>query len=141
MAAIRRDLGRLIADFRAIPPDARRELRPELRRAVTPALQQMRAGASWSTRIPGATKITSSLAVLNPKVRIVVDPKRAPHAMPHENRGRHGWFRHPVFANRDVWVRQRARPFFYDPVDRDSDRMAEQIADVVPRVLRRHGFH
>lgn len=136
----RAELQRLIKDLGAIPPDLRRELRPALRKAAHPVLQQMRSNASWSTRIPPATKISTSLAGSGAGVSLRVDAGAAPHARPYEHNGSPGNFRHPVFGHRDNWVPQRARPFFYRALDQKADEVVEAVGDTVREVAARHGF-
>jgi hypothetical protein len=141
MTSGREQLRQLAEDFGGkIPPEVRRELRPKFRTVVAPTVDKVKDKASWSTRIPGATKLSTSLG-RRPGVRIVVNAKKAPHARPYEDRGQWGAFRHPVFGHRDRWVAQRSRPFLFNTVAADADRIAQGVADVVPEVARKHGFH
>lgn len=141
MSSGRDQLRKLAEDFGGkIPQEVKRELRPRFRAAAAPTVAKVKVKASWSTRIPGATKLSTSLG-RRPGVRIVVSRKIAPHARPYEDGGKWGAFRHPTFGHRDRWVAQRSRPFLFDTVAADADRIAGDIADVVPEVARRHGFH
>lgn len=139
MATGRQELLRLIEDFGKIPLEVRRELRPKIREVTGPTVAKVKANASWSSRIPGATTTKVALGK-RPGIRINVNSKLAPHARPFEHGGQSGFFRHVVFGNRRVWVVQRARPFLYGPVAADASSLAQQIADVVPEVASRHGF-
>lgn len=137
----RRQLRDLAEDFGGkIPAEVKKELRRSFRGAVQPTVDKARGKASWSHRIPGATKLATNLSA-RPGIRIVVNAKQAPHARPYEDMGRWGAFRHPVFGNRKVWVAQRSRPFLFNTVAGDADRIAGEIADVIPEVARRFGFH
>lgn len=134
------DIERLIRDIGKIPKELKRELRPGLRAAAKPVLDRARRNASWSTRIPGATKISITFAGRRPGVKIVTNAKRAPHARPFENLGDQGTFRHPVWGNRDVWVTQKARPFLFPALEVKGGEAVKEISRVVDRATRDAGF-
>ena len=134
------ELVRWIEVFGPIPGEIRRELRPALNRVAQPVLVQARANASWSTRIPGATRISSSFSRRSAGVAITVSGRKAPHARPLENLGRPGSFRHPVFGNRDRWVSQAARPFLFSAVAGAEEDLVRETGQVVEQVARKHGF-
>jgi hypothetical protein len=137
MSVGRAQLQALIRDLGAIPPDVNRAMRPGVRRAAQPALQRIRQNASWSSRIPAATKLSTS--GVRAGVTIRTDAKKAPHARPYE--GLSGSpFRHPVYGNRENWVAQAARPFFYRGIEATADQIRDAIADVVADAAKRHGF-
>jgi hypothetical protein len=137
----RAELQRLIRDLGSLPPDLRKELRPALRKAAHPVLMEMRSNASWSTRIPPATRIATSLASASGAgVTLKVSSGPAPHARPYEHGGAAGNFRHPVFGNKKNWVPQRARPFFYRAVDDKANEVRDALGDTVVEVAARHGF-
>ena len=94
------ELAKLVADFGKIPPDVRRDLRTGIRKAADPILSQAKSNASWSSRIPRATRIAVGFGKKSAGVSIVVSSKRAPHARPYEHDGEPGTFRHPVFGPR-----------------------------------------
>lgn len=139
MISGRAQLEALIKDLGAIPRDVQRELRPALRRAVQPAAQRVRSNASWSSRIPAATKVSTSFG-RTPGVTVRVDAKAAPGARPIEHDGQPGMFRHPVYGNREVWVSQAARPFFYRAIEATADQIRDAVGDAVMGVARDHGF-
>lgn len=134
-------LDQLIADLGAMPADLRRELRPAMRRAAQPILTDAKQRASWSSRIPGAIKIGTSFTARKPGVRLVVNSSKAPHARPYEfGSGRNRNLRHPVFGNREVWVEQSTRPFFF-PAVRAGQAGAVREADLaVLTTARANGF-
>jgi hypothetical protein len=140
MAIERRDLRKLIEDLGKIPPDLRKELRPAIRKGSTPILDQMRSNASWSSRIPRATKISTSLSGSRPGVRIVVNARQAPHARVYEHGGQQGNFRAPLFGDREHWFAHRARPFFYKAIDQKGDEVRKAVAEAIDTVASRHGF-
>lgn len=131
----------LIDDLGKIPLELRRELRPALASAAEPILRDAKARAGWSSRIPGAITIKSSFSESRPGVRLVVSQARAPHARPFEGLSRSGSsFRHPVFGNREVWVAQRTRPFFFPAVRAGREQVAAAAADALAAAARTAGF-
>lgn len=136
----RDQLRAFIDDCGKIPPEIRRELRPAIKKGATPILDQMRSNASWSTRIPRATKISTSLAGSRPGVSIVVNARQAPHARVYEHGGSPGNFRAPLFGDREHWYAHRARPFFYKAVDQKGDEVVKAVAEAIDTVVKRHGF-
>lgn len=134
------ELRKLIKDLGKIPADYRKEVRPELRKAAQPLVAKVKANASWSSRIPKATKLSISLAGRHPGVRVVVNETKAPHAYYYENDGKQGTFRHPLFGNRSHWYPQRARPFFFSPFERGAAEVADDLANIVTLAAKRHGF-
>lgn len=122
----------LAREFGTVPIELRRELRPRMRAAGS----QVRAGiqsaaGEFSSRIPGAVRMTTSFASKTGGVRIYVDSKAAPHARPIENLGRAGTFRHPLWGDREHWVSQQAHPFFFPTVKRSAPRVRSLVADAV----------
>jgi hypothetical protein len=138
MTVGRAQLQALIRDLGAIPPDVDRGMRQGIRRAAQPALQRIRQNASWSRRIPAATRLSTSN--VRAGVTIRVNANQAPHARPYENNGSPSTFRHPVYGNREVWVSQAARPFFYRGIEATADQIRDAIGDVVTDAAKRHGF-
>jgi hypothetical protein len=136
----RAQLRAFIDDCGKIPPDLRRELRPAIKKGAQPILDKMHSNASWSTRIPRATKISTSLAGNNPGVSIVVNARQAPHARVYEHGGQPGNFRAPLFGDRSRWFAHRARPFFYRAVQERGDEVTKAVAEAIDTVVKRHGF-
>lgn len=67
------------------------------------------AKASWSR---GRVQASFRIVGQGDNVVVYAGGQGAPEAAPLDNEGKSGTFRHPVFGNRDVWVAQKARPFF-----------------------------
>jgi hypothetical protein len=132
---------RLAQDLGGIPKDLRKKLRPGIKEAAKPVLDRARQNASWSRRIPKATRLSIKFGKRDPSVSITTSAKRAPHARPYEHDGRSGSFRHPVYGNRDVWVTQQARPFLAPAVRAKQDDVVDEIAKVVDSTTRAAGFH
>lgn len=134
------EIRRLIDDLGKIPKELKVQLRPGLRKAGEAVRDQARANASWSRRIPAATRVSVGFTKRNPGVSVQVTRSRAPHARPLEHGGLPGSFRHPVFGHRDRWVSQRARPFLARAAEQKAPQAERDIADVVDRVTREAGF-
>lgn len=112
MADANKEIRKLVRDFKKLPPALRKELRPALRKGAQPVLAEARRRASWSSRIPRATRITTSFTKRRGGVSIVVNSKKAPHGRPYENLGEPGTFRHPVFSGGDGAI-QRSRDMVF----------------------------
>lgn len=136
------DLRKLYVDLKGVEGNLRVELRRGIKKAADPLAQRVKAAAGWSSRIPGAVKVKPSFSATGAGVTIIVDAKQAPEAAPLENKGRGGTFRHPVYGNRDVWVTQAARPFFYAAVSSSSavDAVEQVIVQVMDAVAVKAGF-
>lgn len=124
----------------SIPKDARKNLRRELRKAAGPLLREIRSNASWSTRIPRATRISTRFSRRNPGVTIRTSARSAPHARPYENLGRPGTFRHMVFGHRDRWVTEPARPFFFPAVQRHRGNVRKATLTAIQDAARQNGY-
>jgi HK97 gp10 family phage protein len=136
------EIRRLIDDMGKIPKDLKIKLRPGLREAGQIVRDRARLNASWSKRIPAATRVSVGFSKRNPGVAVQVNKNRAPHARPFEHDGRAGTFRHPVFGHRDRrWVPQKARPFLAKALEEEAPAAERKIADVVDKVTRDAGFH
>lgn len=122
-----------------VPLELRRELRPQLRAAGQHILDDMKRRASYSTRIPGATRMTVSFSARGGGIRFRVMASRAPHARVLERGnlgGRAATFRHPVFGDPDVWVSQATRPFFFPAVAAGRPELNKGISNAVKASLR-----
>lgn len=135
MGVNRAELKKLIVDLSAIPDDMRGELDRDIRDGAEVILDEMHRRASWSTRIPGATTMRASGSGAD----ISTATATAPHAPLYEGLAGDP-FRHPVYGNRNAWVDQAARPFFYGSVDDKAAEVDERVDRGIERVLHRHGF-
>lgn len=131
-----RDMSRALG---RVPITLRRELRPALRASGEQMRSEMRERASFSSRIPGAIRLTTRFSAKGGGVRLTVDGRQAPHARVLEQgnlRGRSSHFRHPVFGDRETWVTQPRRPFFFPALVAGRSRMKDQISGAVRTSLR-----
>lgn len=123
-------------DLRNMSTEVRRSLRPTLERAAQPILAQAKANASWSSRIPGAIR----LSTLKRGVEIRVSAKKAPHARPLEGIRGNRAFRHPVMGDRSVWVSQETRPFLQPAARAHGRQVTEKVVQMIDQVSRHHGY-
>lgn len=65
---------------RAFANELRKQLRAGVKEAGSGVLDAVKRNASWSSRIPAATKLSIRYNVKGASVRIIVDHNRAPHA-------------------------------------------------------------
>lgn len=135
----KRQAQRFFKEFKSFPKDVQREFRPKLRAAASEALGDVKRNASWSNRIPQAAKVGLRFGKRFQGVTLYVNRKRARHARPWENAGKPGSFRHRVFGQ-DVWVSQRARPFFFKVAPEWHEDVQEKLLEVVDQATREHGF-
>lgn len=133
------EIRKLIADLGKVPAELRTELRPAIQRAAQEVLAEARSRASWSSRIPGATRIAIRFTGKAAGASVVVSAARAPHGRPYEHLGAGGTFRHPVYG-RDTWVTQRARPFLFPAAAAKREAVARAIDQAVEQALRRTGW-
>lgn len=103
----------LVRDLQGMAPDIRAGLRLAFRAAGQTGLTQAKANASWSSRIPGAITVRTSTTANSAGVYLRVNSDAAPHARPYEGiaNASRGYFRHPVFGDRETWVAEKTRPF------------------------------
>lgn len=121
----------LAAKLGSMPEELRKDLRPKLRDAGRIVQREAQANASWSTRIPGAITVGSSLTS-NGGAIIRVSRTKAPHARPYEGIAQRGdTFRHPVFGNTDVWVEEGTRPFLFPAVQSKKEEVMAKVAEAV----------
>jgi hypothetical protein len=136
------EIRRLIDDMGKIPQDLKVKLRKPLREAGEGVRNRARLNASWSKKIPLATRVSVGFTKRNPGVSVQVNKNRAPNARPFEHGGAPGSFRHPVFGHRDrPWEEQKARPFLYKAAAEEAPEAERKIAEAVDKVTRDAGFH
>lgn len=134
------ELRKFINEFEKFPADIRKEIRPMIRRVGSQALLATRSESAWSTKIPRATRLNISFSKKTAGAAITTNRFKAPNARPMENRGREGFFRHPVNADKTVWVRQRSRPYISKATQPFAAKFDAEILSVVDQVARAHGF-
>lgn len=134
------DLHALYVDLKNVEGNLRVELRKGMTAVAKPIVAAVQREASWSTRIPGATKAKVSFAAKSAGVAITVNSKTAPEARPLENSGNSGSFRHPVFGDTTSWVSQPAQPFFWAGVKAADTAIDKAMLAVMDAVAAKAGF-
>jgi hypothetical protein len=139
------ELRRFFLDLRKADPVLAREFRRAIRDSGQRVQAKVRAGAervSTDTgRIPAAVRVSTSFRPRRAAISITISSRRAPEARPLEALGITKVFRHPVFGNRSIWVRQTSRPFFFgSATDSDLRYMELQVALALDKAARAAGF-
>jgi hypothetical protein len=62
----------------------RKQVRAGVEEAGAATVARVRSAAGWSSRIPGAVKLTTRFSTRGASIRIIVDHRAAPHARPLE---------------------------------------------------------
>lgn len=132
-------LQRVLADLRTFSGEARKEIRPTLKRAADAVVQTARRNAGWSSRIPRAIATRVRFGARSTGVHVVARAKAAPHARPYEGLGQPGTFRHPTWGG-DPWVTQARRPFLWPAVQAEGEQTRAALADAVDQAARKAGF-
>lgn len=134
------DLRQMYLDLKAVEGNLQVDLRRAINACTAPIVQGIQQEAGWSTRIPGAVHGKVSFGAKSAGVAVTVNARIAPEAAPLENKGKPGLFRHPVFGNRDTWVNQSARPFFYAGAARAQKTIDAQMRQILDDVAAKAGF-
>jgi hypothetical protein len=129
----------LAKELDGIPKELRQKLRPALRAAAEPVVQDARSRASWSTRIPRAISMSVRFS-RDPGVLIRVRRSVAPHGRAYEGITGASDFVHPVFGHRDREVAEGTRPYLEPAVRAAADNVLATAAGVVEQVARERGF-
>jgi hypothetical protein len=145
--ATQSEFRKLAREFAAISKENKTALRRGMRKIATPTLHKVRTAAGWSSRIPSSTKLSAGLNKRFTGIRIETDRRKSPHALPYENYGRVGHYRHPVYGRSKVdrklwtWVRAPARPYAYPTVVEDLPEIGERMLDTLIDLCIENGFH
>jgi hypothetical protein len=139
------DLRRVTRELRRMDSrEVTKRFRKELRAAATPLVPVVRASIQ---SIPSRTGDGSLRAAMSKAVRVEVrttgrqagiairvDGRKMPahmKSLPSMVEGKKRW-RHPVFGNRQVWVQQPSKPYFYKvvrPAGASSRRAVNRVLD------------
>jgi len=123
----------LARSFGRVPAETRARMVPKLMQGGQLIQQRAQEHASWSSRIPGAISVKASISASGGVV-VAVDTTAAPHARPYEGRssgGRGGFFRHPLFGDREHWYDQATRPFLRPARDESVDEVMGLIREAI----------
>lgn len=127
-------------DMRNLPEEARKAVRPALRKAGQMVAREAAVNSSWSGRIPGSIRVVTSFRQNREGVTVVAGNANAPHARPYEGiASRAATFRHPVFGH-DVWVAQATRPFLIPAAESTEGSTTAFIFESMDEVAQSLGF-
>ncbi len=119
-------------DMRALPEATRRALRPKLRAAGQAIMRDAMGRASWSTRIPGAMRVTTSFRQGREGVKVTVNGRIAPHARAYEDLTTRGpEFKHPVFGRKGARAMQATRPFLLPAAQAAAPTVNQMMRDAL----------
>lgn len=137
----------IAADMRALTPATRKAIRPKLRAAGRMVVDDAKSRSSWSSRIPGTVRMTTSFRVDREGVTVSAGTRSTPHARPYEDVLRRGRFRHPVFAdakNRTrkgwIWVTQQSRSFLFPAAEARQAEATAAIRSALDEAASELGF-
>ena len=143
------DMEELAREIKLVDKKFATAVRSNLRKAVTEAGAEItaaiKAQASWSKRIPGATSLAMSFGAQKVSVRVKTNAKQAPHARPLEfgTAGNPGVNRHPVFAKKGqkvTRVNQPTREFFFSAAKAMTPLTERKIQTAIDAIAIEAGF-
>ncbi len=104
-----------------------------LKEAAEPIAREARAiSSAFSRRIPASTRVVENSYG---DVYVETDGAAAPNAAPFQFAENH-----PVFGNRDVWVKQPWRPYMTEAAAEGSDEAVKIFALKIDDELKRRGW-
>lgn len=139
--SIGREFQAVRAALKAIDKDLPKKLRRTLRDAAKPLATEAKAKVKalprtgrqhtgLYARVARGVRIQSSLS-RNPRVRVVTSmPDRSEAALPRGLDDPYGW-RHPVFGDRETWVRQRGYSWFMETMQDGQPDVQRAIVEVL----------
>lgn len=137
----------IATDMRALPEESRKAIRPRLREAGQMVANDARSRASWSSRIPGTVRMTTSFRLDREGVTVIAGNSATPHARPYEDVAGKGKFRHPVFADTKnftrkgwTWVTQVSRPFLFPAAKANEAAATAAIRSALDDAAKALGF-
>ena len=110
-----------------------KQIKSQVTGAVVPAA---RANASFSTKIPGTIKVSSTIK----GVSVKAGGPKAPAAAAFEHGGQPGVFRHPTFGDREVWSNQTAHPFLTPAIKSNESALVDSVTKAFDAWAEEAGF-
>jgi hypothetical protein len=132
-------LTQLTKDMRGVSKTLASGFTKAIKAAVQPVVTQARANASFSDRIPGSIRATSTSGKANVSVKVVAGGAKAPEAAAFEHQGTPGTFRHPVFGT-NTWVSQAAHPFLFPALTSQAEDIASAVEEAIDSYLTANGL-
>src|SRR4051812_38242149 len=127
----------------------RKEFTTGLKSAATPLMLETKAAAlalpshghshtGLRKRTARAISLQVKAAGKNPSVKIRISRRSMGDQAALPMLMNHGWWRHPVFNDREVWVRQvGSRDWFDRPIRRGQRKVRAEILQVMQRLERK----
>ncbi|QTD96966.1 hypothetical protein [Streptomyces cyanogenus] len=145
------ELRRISAQLRRLDnPELKKRFRKELRAVAKPLVPLVRESIrnipskrgyspeGLRAQMAKAVRVEVRTTGKDANVSIRVDGRKMPthmRSLPSMAEGKKRW-RHPVFGNREVWVTQTSRPYFYKvvrPAGAASRRAVNRVLDGITR--------
>lgn len=128
-----RELKNFARQLRKLDRKTYLKMNKALRAGAQFVVDDARANASWSTKIPPTIKVKGGVTRLS----IVAGGDAAPNAVPLERGSKKnpGYNRHPVFGNRNVWVNQDLRPYLLPAILKNERKIAELVVAEVNKAF------
>ncbi len=148
-----KDLKRIASELRRMDSkQLKSEFGRELRAAAKPMVPAVKAAirdipskrgytaSGLRGRMTRAVKLEVRTTGRDAGVRIRVDGRKMPSGDKNLQSYMEGvkrpW-RHPVFGNREVWVKQQPKPYFFKTVDRIGTRTRRDVNQAMDRVAKK----
>lgn len=126
--------------LRLVDKSLPKEFRKKLREKAKPLMEKaktevktlpVKGRSSTGLRMRVARGVKLFLPRSNTSVRIITTMKdRSEAALPRGLDTRYGW-RHPVFGNREEWVRQPGYSWFREPISEGQDELKRGLVEVL----------
>jgi hypothetical protein len=132
-------------DLNRMGTEQRKRLRSSLMQVGQAAHSDARSRAgAWSRRIPSAITLKPYMSQTQGRVGAELRVSRSvPHARAYEGisqQGSSAYFRHPVYGNTQVWVRQQTRPYLWPAVQGRLNEINRTVDKLVQDAARESGF-
>lgn len=147
-----KDLKRIAAELRRMDnPELRKRFGKELRQAAKPMVPAVRkaireipskrayTAAGLRGRMSKAVKLEARTTGKDAGVRIRVDGRKMPNrekSLQSYMEGVKRPWRHPVFGNTEVWVRQEPKPYFFRTVEQLGRQTRQDVNKVIDQVAK-----
>lgn len=132
-------LAQLSRDLYRMSPALRSRLGKTIRDLGKGMESDAKSNASWSSRIPGAIKVSGTVTPNAVGVALRVSTGAAPHARPYEGLDGGSSFRHPVYGG-PAWVSQGTRPYARPAQEKAGKELPEAGMKAIEEAAAEAGF-
>jgi len=132
------ELAAVMRDLRRTDPELAKAMKRNIRRAEQPAKAAVAASAVGAEMFKAsrAVKPNNRFTGKSAGLGLKVDAKIAPNARPLDKPNDGGFNKHPVWGNRRVWVKQKARYFFDRGANAAFDACQKEMEAALQDVVR-----